>query len=107
VAIFIDRHLVVEIDPAIRNQMHVEALEGRRDPTGTLPLGHWVEDGTIYCVVDAPDAEAVCRHHQDRGIGCNELHPVDGLTGGFPLTGSDRALVVAEIKRLWHAPAHL
>src|ERR1051325_9901115 len=60
---FIDRHRVADVDPAARYQMYLEALQGLRDVHGAKPLSHWIEDGTIYCVLDAPDEEAVCQHH--------------------------------------------
>ena len=101
--IFIDHHLVDEIDRAARQRIQTEAILGIRDPTGTLPLGHWAEDGTIYCVIDAPDKDAVCRHHHARGLSCDDLHELDELDGSLPLSGADRAAIVAAIARLWHS----
>jgi hypothetical protein len=43
-------------------------LRGIADEHGVQPLAHWVTDGVIYCVVQAPNEEAFCRHHADRGL---------------------------------------
>jgi Protein of unknown function (DUF4242) len=102
VATFLDRHAVAEVEAAVRHQMHLEAVEGIRDTSGTLPLGHWIEEGAMYCLLDAPNQQAVCEHHVARGVRCENLHEIAGLTGGHPLTGIDKAIVLAEIARLWH-----
>jgi hypothetical protein len=103
--IFIDRHDVFYIETAVRRQLQFEAQHGIRDASGTLPLGHWVEDGSIYCLLEAPDEDAVCRHHRARGVRCDELHALVGVNGSRPLSGSDRAVIKAAIERFWHAPA--
>jgi hypothetical protein len=93
-----------DVAPAVRHQLQLEAAHGIRDVSGTLPLGHWLEDGTIYCLLEAPDEEAVCRHHRGRGITCNDMHPLPGLSATRPLTGRDRLAIMAAIQHLWHTP---
>jgi hypothetical protein len=105
VGAFLDRHAVTDISSAVRQQLHLEAVHNKRDRNGALPLGHWVEDGTIYCVLDAPDAHAVCLHHHDRGLNCDDLHALPEISGTRPLTGTDEAIVRAEIARIWHRRA--
>jgi hypothetical protein len=102
VATFIDRHRVSEVDPSVRYQLHLEAVHGIRDPSGALPLGHWVEDGAIYCVIDARDEDSVRQHHAARGIAANDLHRISGLPGARPLSLAEEQVVRDEIKRLWH-----
>jgi hypothetical protein len=34
-------------------------------------------------VLEAPNADAVCQHHADRRVPCNDLHPVE-LRSGVP-----------------------
>lgn len=101
-ATFLDRHAVAEVDPAVRHQMHLDTLEGVRDASGTLPLAHWIEEGAMYCLVEAPSERAMCAHHTARGLACDDVHEIRGISGGRPLTGIDKALVLAEIARLWH-----
>jgi hypothetical protein len=36
-------------------------------------------DGKVYCLLDAPDAEAVRKHHEALGVPCGEVHQVAGL----------------------------
>jgi hypothetical protein len=73
---YIDRHPLTAVPRAVRNQMHLEAVQGLIDKHGAQPLGHWVTDGVIYCVLRAPSEAAVCRHHADRGLPCDDLHPI-------------------------------
>ena len=80
-ATFLDRHLLSAMPRAVRYQMHLEAVDGLVDPSGTLPLAHWIEDGALYCLLQAPDAQAVCAYHAARGLGCDDLHPIAGLHG--------------------------
>ena len=102
VATYLDRHAVGDVDPAVRHQMHLEAVQGIRDVSGTLPLAHWIDEGAMYCLLDAPHEQAVCEHHRARGVSCENLHEITGISGVRPLTGIDKALVLAEIARLWH-----
>jgi hypothetical protein len=36
-------------------------------------------DGKVYCLLDAPDAEAVRRHHEALGLSCGDVHEVQSL----------------------------
>jgi hypothetical protein len=36
-------------------------------------------DGQVYCLLDAPDAEAVRQHHAALGVPCGDVHQVSGL----------------------------
>jgi hypothetical protein len=39
------------------------------------------EENKIYCVLDAPDAEAVKKHHAKAGISCDWVHEVKSARG--------------------------
>jgi hypothetical protein len=106
-SIFIDRHRVTDIDPAVRYQMQIEAQQRIRDASGATPLSHWIEDGTIYCVLHATDEQAVCSHHRERGLDCDDMHEMRGMSGKVPLTDMDRRVIVDTIKHLWHAQASI
>lgn len=99
---FIDRHPLTAVPGAVRQQIHLEAVHGLTDVSGTRPLGHWVEDGVIYCVLAAPSQQAVCRHHAERGLPCDDLHPVEGLRTTRPFSAEDEARVRMAIAHLWH-----
>ena len=100
---FIDRHSLTAIPRATRNQLHVEATHALTDVSGARPLGHWIEDGVIYCILEAPDEEAVCRHHQARSLSCDDVHRLPGLRELRPTSREDQAVVRAAIHALWHA----
>ncbi len=36
-------------------------------------------DGKVYCLLEAPDAEAVRKHHAALGVDCGPVHQVDGI----------------------------
>jgi hypothetical protein len=36
-------------------------------------------DGKVYCLLDAPDEEAVRKHHAALGVPCGDVHPVSGI----------------------------
>ena len=97
---FIDRHPLAIIPSAIQQQMHREATRRSVDQHGAQPLGHWVTDRVIYCVLRAPSQEAVCRYHANHGLACDELRPVTGL-GGSPPLGPKEAQVVRAVLNRW------
>ena len=86
---YIDCHPLAAIPSAVQRQMEREARHGAIDEHGVQPLAHWVTDGVIYCVVQAPDKEASCQHHAERGLACDELRPITGLRGSRPLSGEE------------------
>jgi hypothetical protein len=98
---YIDCHPLAAIPSAVHHQLHSEALRGIVDQHGAQPLAHWVTDGVIYCIMQAPDQEAFCRHHADHGLPCDELHPITGLRGSHPLSADETQLVRAALADLW------
>lgn len=36
-------------------------------------------DGQVYCLLEAPDAEAVRKHHEALGVPCGAVHEVSGV----------------------------
>jgi hypothetical protein len=89
---FIDRHPFAAVPGAVRQQLYLEAVQGLVDKHGAQPLGHWLADEVIYCVLRAPSREAFCRHHADHGLPCDDVHPI---------AGADMDLVRAVIAELW------
>ncbi len=39
------------------------------------------KDNKIYCVLDAPDEEAIHKHHAQAGIKCDFVHEVNSTRG--------------------------
>jgi (2Fe-2S) ferredoxin len=103
VATFIDRHGPGEAIPAaVRDQLVLEALHQVRNSHGVKPVAHWLEDGVIYCIVEAADVEAVCQHHAQRGLRCDDLHLISGVSVQQPISAADRAALSAAIDAIWH-----
>jgi hypothetical protein len=36
-------------------------------------------DGKVYCLLEAPDADAVRKHHEAIGVPCGDVHEVQSL----------------------------
>ena len=89
---YIDRHPFAAVPRAVRQQLYLEAMRGLVDEHGAQPLGQWFTDGAIYCVLRAPSLEALCQHHAERGLPCDDVHPI---------AGADMDLVRAVIAELW------
>ena len=100
---FIDRHPTKLVAPAVRRRLHVGARQKTIDPHGVRPVASWMEDGAIFCIVEAPDEDAVCGHHTELGLPCDDVHLIDDLQQLSPLTEQDQAMVRAAIARLWHS----
>jgi hypothetical protein len=97
---YIDRHPLATIPSAIQHRMHREAMRGSVYEHGVQPLGYWVTDRVIYCVMRAPSQAAFCRHHTERGLPCDELRPVTGPRGSRPL-GAKEAQIVRAVLNRW------
>ena len=98
---YIDCHPLAAIPSAVQQQMQRESLRGGVDEHGAQPLAHWVTDGVIYCIVQAPNPDAFCEHHAERGLPCDNVHPIDGLRGSHPLVAEDAQIVQGVLAALW------
>ena len=36
-------------------------------------------DGKVYCLLEAPDADAVRAHHDTVGVSCGDVHQISGV----------------------------
>ena len=54
--------------------------DGARDEFGVrqVELFH-NPDGKVYCLLEAPDEEAVRKHHEALGVSCGDVHRVEGV----------------------------
>ena len=59
--IFIDRHPADALPPEVGQQLLRQSGERQVDPHGVRSVDHWREEGYLYCVLEAPDADAVSR----------------------------------------------
>src|SRR5919199_404644 len=97
---FIDCHSLTAIPNALWRQMYLQAKHDIRDPHGVRAVGHWVERGLLYCILDAPDAVAACQHHIDRGLPCGELQAIDAPDRQAPTSDEREARLRTAIARL-------
>ncbi len=77
---FIDFHPDLKLPPEAINQLREGAAANTHDEFGVrqVELYH-NEEGHVYCLLDAPDAEAVRKHHAALGVPCGEVHQVNSL----------------------------
>jgi hypothetical protein len=77
---FMDFHDDLKLpDDAIRN-ITKETEEGKVDKFGVrqVELFHNPQ-GKVYCLLEAPDEEAVRSHHAALGVPCGDVHEVKSL----------------------------
>jgi len=77
---FMDFHPDLKLPPDAINQLREGAVAHTQDEFGVrqVELYH-NEEGRVYCLLDAPDAEAVRKHHAALGVPCGEVHQVNSL----------------------------
>jgi hypothetical protein len=77
---FMDYHDDLKLpDEAVR-QIKKEAQEHKVDEFGVrqVELFH-NPGGKVYCLLDAPDEDAVRRHHAALGLACGDVNEVQSL----------------------------
>ena len=78
---FMDFHDDLKLPQGAIDQIAADAAAGRADRFGVrqVELFHNAE-GKVYCLLDAPDEEAVRNHHAALGVDCADVHPVQGIS---------------------------
>jgi hypothetical protein len=78
---FMDYHPDLKLPRSAIDQITADAAAGRSDKFGVRQVELFHNDaGHVYCLLDAPDAEAVRNHHAALGVDCGPVHPVVGIT---------------------------
>jgi hypothetical protein len=77
---FMDFHDDLKLPDDAVQQITKEAHEHKSDEFGVrqIELFHNA-DGKVYCLLDAPDADAVRAHHAALGVPCGDVHEVSGI----------------------------
>ena len=77
---FMDFHENLKIPSGAIEQITQDTKDAKVDEFGVrqIDLFHNAE-GKVYCLLEAPDADAVRRHHAAQGVSCGEVHEVSGL----------------------------
>lgn len=78
---FMDYHSDLKLPRSAIDQIAADAVAGRSDQFAVrqVELFHNAA-GQVYCLLEAPDAEAVRKHHAALGVDCGDVHPVVGIT---------------------------
>jgi hypothetical protein len=78
--VFMDFHPDLKLPQEAIAQIADDAQHERADEFGVrqIELYHNAE-GQVYCLLDAPDEEAVRAHHAALGVPCGDVHQVDSL----------------------------
>jgi hypothetical protein len=77
---FMDFHADLKLPPEAIEELRSAAEAQKYDEFGVrqVELYHNAE-GHVYCLLEAPDAEAVRKHHAALGVPCADVHQVDSL----------------------------
>lgn len=75
-----DYHDDLRLPPEAIEQLTQDTKDAKADEFGVtqVELFHNA-GGQVYCLLEAPDAESVRRHHEALGIACGDVHEVQGL----------------------------
>jgi hypothetical protein len=77
---FMDFHDDLKLPTEAITQITEETKEGKADQFGVRQIELYHNpDGKVYCLLEAPDADAVRRHHEAIGVPCGDVHEVRGL----------------------------
>ena len=79
--LYIDWHEARELPEEIRSTIKDRIKSGDADEFGVVDRGV-VYDKTahrMFCVLDAPDEDAVRRHHEAAGVPVESIHPADAI----------------------------
>jgi len=77
---FMDFHPDLKLPKEAVDQITADTKAAKADKFGVrqVELFH-NEHGQVYCLLEAPDAEAVRKHHEALGVPCGDVHEVNGL----------------------------
>jgi len=77
---FMDFHDDLKLPDEAVAQITQETKDHKHDQFGVrqVELFHNA-DGKVYCLLEAPNAEAVREHHAALGVPCGEVHEVSGV----------------------------
>jgi hypothetical protein len=77
---FMDFHDDLQLPGEAIQQITQDTKDVKSDEFGVrqIELFHNSE-GKVYCLLEAPDADAVRSHHAALGVPCGDVHEVSGL----------------------------
>jgi Protein of unknown function (DUF4242) len=80
-ALYMDFHEHLPLSDEAIAQIGDDTRNKRADQFGVrqVELYHNAE-GKVFCLLEAPDEEAVRKHHAALGVDCDAVHPVQGVS---------------------------
>ncbi len=77
---FMDYHDDLQLPFEAIQQITEDTRAGVTDDFGVRQLELFYNpDGKVYCLLDAPDADAVRSHHEALGVPCGNVNEVTGI----------------------------
>jgi hypothetical protein len=77
---FMDYHDDLKLPEQAVAEIGQGTRDGAVDEFGVRQLElYWNPEGRVYCLLDAPDEDAVRRHHAALDVPCGEVHKVESL----------------------------
>lgn len=77
---FMDFHSDLKLPPEAIDQMRADTMSKKYDQFGVRQMELYHNPaGHAYCLLEAPDAEAVRKHHEALGVPCGDVDQVDSL----------------------------
>ena len=78
---FMDFHADLKLPDEAIVQLADDARHARSDQFGVRQIELYYNDaGQVYCLLEAPDEQAVRDHHAAYGVPCGDVHQIDSLT---------------------------
>lgn len=78
--LFMDYHDDLKLPPEAIKEIGDGTKNHAKDEFGVRQVELYHNpDGKVYCLLEAPDAEAVRKHHAALDVPCGDVHEVQGV----------------------------
>ena len=82
-ALFMDFHEDLKLPAEAIAQIANDTRAGRADQFGVRQVDLYHNPGgTVYCLLEGPDEDAIRAHHAALGVPCGDVHQVTPLPDG-------------------------
>jgi hypothetical protein len=80
-ALFMDFHQDLKLPAEAIAQIAEDTRDKRVDQFGVRQVELYHNPGgTVYCLLEGPDEDAIRQHHAALGVPCGDIHQVDPLS---------------------------
>lgn len=77
---FMDYHEHLQLPAEAIEQITIDTKNTKADAFGVRQVELFHNPyGQVYCLLEAPDADAVRKHHEALGVPCGDVHEVESL----------------------------